>query len=118
MARLARSPHRIAIHEAGHAVMVHLCGRRLGAASAIGHGEILGELEYRGFVSFPEHTLDDARARRKLEQEIMIALAGLASESLHPGPVNVAGGATDLQRALDFALAAIADPDEATAYVN
>lgn len=113
-----RSPHRIAIHEAGHAVMAHLFGRQLGAMTAVPHGEILGQLEYRGFTEFPAGSLDDARTRRKLEAEIMIAMAGLAAEDLHPGPVDRAGAVADLQRALEVALAAIADPEEATAFVN
>jgi len=118
MPRRKRSSQRIAIHEAGHAVMAYLCGRRIGAMSAVRHGEILGELEYRGFTSFPARPLDDARARRKLETEIMIALAGLAAEYLHRGPVDRRGAATDLQRALSIAQAATADPEEATAFVN
>lgn len=116
--RRKRSSQRIAIHEAGHAVMAYLCGRRLGAISAIPHGEILGELEYRGFTSFPARSLDDARARRKLETEIMIAMAGLAAEYVHPGPVDRPGAVADLQRALNIALATSADPEEATAFIN
>lgn len=98
--------------------MAYLCGRRLGAVSAVPHGEVLGQLEYRGFESFPARALDDARARRKLETEIMIAMGGLAAEYLHPGPVDRPGAVMDLQRALTIALAATADPDEATAFVN
>jgi len=115
---LKRSSYRIAIHEAGHAVMAYLCGRRVGAVSAVPHGEVRGQLEYRGFTSFPARWLDDARARRKLESEILIALAGLAAEYVHPGPVDHAGAAADLARALEIALAATADPEEATAFIN
>lgn len=98
--------------------MAYLSGRRLGAVSAIPHGHILGELAYRGFTAFPVRPLDDARTRTKLETEIMIALAGLAAEVLHPGSVDRPGAATDLQRALDLALVATAEPEEATAFVN
>jgi hypothetical protein len=118
MPRRKPSSHRIAIHEAGHAVMAFLCGRRLGSASTIRHGEILGQLEYGGMTVFPDHPLDDARARRKLEAEIMIALAGIIAEDLHPGPVDRGGAVTDLQRALAFALAATTDPEEATAFID
>jgi hypothetical protein len=98
--------------------MAYLCGRRVGAMSAVPTGEILGQLEYRGFTSFPVGTLDDARARRKLETEIMIAMAGLAAEHVHARPVDRPGAVADLQRALDIALAATEDPDEATAFGN
>ena len=98
--------------------MAYLCGRRIGAASAVPHGEILGQLEYGGVTSFPTRWLDDARARRKLENEILIALAGLAAEYVHPIRVDHAGAATDLARALEIALAAISDPEEATAFIN
>lgn len=98
--------------------MVYLCGRRLGAMTSIPHGEVLGQLEYRGFTSFAVGALDDARARRKLEIEIMIAMAGLAAEYLHAGPVNRPGAVADLQRALNIGLAAIPDPEEATAFIN
>lgn len=106
------------MHEAGHAVMAHLCRRRVGAASAVPHGEVLGQLEYGGFTTFPAGWLDDARARRKLENEIMIALAGLAAEYVVPIAVDHAGAAADLARALGIALAAISDPEEATAFIN
>ncbi len=98
--------------------MAYLCRRRVGKASAVPHGEILGHLEYGGFTSFPTGWLDDARARRKLEAEIMIALAGLAAEYVQPGVVDHAGAAADLARALEIALPATSDPEEATAYVN
>lgn len=113
-----RAAYRIAIHESGHAVMAYLCGRRVGAMSAVPHGEILGQLEYRGFESFPARSLDDARGRRKLETEIMIAMAGLAAEYVHAGPVNRPGAVADLQRALNIALTATTDPEEATAFIN
>lgn len=109
---------RIAIHEAGHAVMAYLCRRRVGAVSAVPHGEVLGQLEYGGFTRFPMSWLDDARARRKLENEIMIALAGLAAEYVQPGIVDHAGAAADLARALEIAMPATSGPEEATAFIN
>ncbi|HTR54197.1 MAG TPA: hypothetical protein VMJ10_26070, partial [Kofleriaceae bacterium] len=109
---------RIAVHEAGHAVMAYLCRRRVGGASAVPHGGILGQLEYGGVTTFPTSWLEDARARRKLENEIMIALAGLAAEYVQPGIVDHAGAAADLARALEIALPAISDPEEATAFIN
>lgn len=48
----------------------------------------------------------------------MIALAGLAAEYVQPLPVDQAGAAADLARALGIALAAITDPEEATAFIN
>jgi hypothetical protein len=86
--------------------------------TSVPHGEILGQLEYRGFTVFTADALDDARARRKLETEIMIAMAGLAAEYVHAGPVNRPGAVADLQRALNIALTATADPEEATAFIN
>jgi len=116
--RRKRLAHRTAIHEAGHAVMAYLSGRRIGAMSATPTGEILGQLEYRGFTWFPARALDDVRARRKVETEIMIAMAGLAAEHVHSRPVNLAGAVVDVQRALNIALAATEDAEEATAFVN
>ena len=116
--RHGRLPSRIAVHEAGHAVMAYLCRRRVGAASTVPHHGVLGQLEYRGFTEFPSGWLEDARARRKLENEIMIALAGLAAEYVQPGIVDHAGAAADLARALEIALAAASDPEEATAFIN
>jgi Peptidase family M41 len=130
MMRRKRASRSIAIHEAGHAVMAYLCGRRLGTISVVPHGEILGQLDYRGFTGFPAHALADARARRKLESEIMIALAGVAAEQLRRSPIDPrsrgnsprgiirAGAVADLQRALDLAVTVIADLEEATAFVN
>ncbi len=86
--------------------------------SAVPYGDVLGELQYRGFVSFPAGALEDARTRRKLEAEIMIALAGLVAEMVHTPRVDRAGAAADLQRAMQVALEAIVDPEEATAFVN
>ena len=113
-----RSVHRIAIHEAGHAVMAYLCGRRIGAASALPRRGSLGHLEYGGLTSYPVGWLEDARTRRKLEDEIMIALAGLAAEYVQPGVIDHAGAAADLARALEIALPAAGNPEEATAFIN
>jgi hypothetical protein len=98
--------------------MAYLCRRRVGNVSTVPHGGVLGELEYRGFTSYPAGWLDNARARRRLENEIMIALAGLAAEYVHPVAVDHAGAAADLARALEIALPATSDPEEATAYIN
>jgi len=98
--------------------MAYLCRRRIGGMSAVPRGEILGQVEYRGFTAYPASWLEDARARRKLENEIMISLAGLAAEYVQPRIVDHAGAATDLVRALEIALPAITDPEEATAFIN
>jgi hypothetical protein len=98
--------------------MAYLAGRRVRGLSAVAHGDVLGEVQYRGFVSFPAGALDDARTRRKLEGEIMIALAGLVAEMVHTPRVDRAGAPPDLQRAMQVAFEAIADPEEATAFVN
>jgi len=98
--------------------MAYLCGRRIGTVSTVPHGEVLGQLEYGGFTTFPASWLEDARARRKLESEIMIALAGLAAEDVQPGIVEHAGAEADVARALEIALPATSDPEEATAFIN
>jgi len=98
--------------------MAYLAGRRLRGLSGVAREEILGHLEYRGFISFPTHALDDARTRRKGEAEIMIALAGLSAEHLYAKRVDLAGAEPDLQRALEIALVATGNRQEATAYLN
>lgn len=80
---------RIALHEAGHAVVAHRLGRRVVAASIVPDGAIAGRVT----------TVEPALASRgAVDAAILIALAGRATEAmLASGPT--AGACGDLARA-------------------
>lgn len=79
----------VAYHEAGHAVMTWLCGEEISRAS------IQGTTSGIGGVVFGADGGSVFQTKKYLENRIMIAFAGRASEELKFGPDNVTTGASN-----------------------
>ncbi len=87
---------RIATHEAGHAVVAWLLGRRMEVASVLKRGESLG------LVAHADSEERFVRTRSELLALIRIAMAGIVAEELFLGePSN--GAASDLASATSLA---------------
>lgn len=80
-----------AYHEAGHAVVAMSLGRPVLKVSILPKQDFLGVCHFAKGVFRP--------SRDWLEQEVLIALAGMASESAHLGHADRAGAARDLRYA-------------------
>ena len=78
-----------AYHEAGHAVAAMILGRPVESVSIEPNRQFLGFCRFQKGVFRP--------SKDWLEQEILISLAGLASEAMHSGEYAWGGAARDLQ---------------------
>jgi ATP-dependent Zn protease len=76
-----------AYHEAGHAVVALMLGRPIQRVSILPNRELLGECELGKGVFRPSEDW--------LENEILIALAGIAAEARHTGNYAWGGAARD-----------------------
>ena len=79
----------VAYHEAGHAVMTWLCGEEISRAS------IQGTTSGVGGVVFGADGGSVFQTKKQLENRIMIAFAGRASEEIKFGPDNITTGASN-----------------------
>ncbi len=83
---------RIAVHEAGHAMVAELVGRRVTVASILRRADALGLVAHDDGREVNVHTPSDARAL------MHVALAGMVSEELEFGEAS-SGIASDLSAA-------------------
>jgi ATP-dependent Zn protease len=80
-----------AYHEAGHAVIAMALGRPVRAVSILPNGDFLGTCHFHKGVFRP--------SKDWLEQEILIAVAGVAAEAIHTGEHAWEGATRDFQYA-------------------
>ena len=88
--------HRIAVHEAGHALLAELCGRRVNVASILRRSDALGLVSH---VDSEERHLYTPQQAMKL---IHIALGGMVAEELEFGEAS-SGISSDLAAATTIA---------------
>ena len=88
--------HRIAVHEAGHALLAELCGRRVNVASILRRSDALGLVSH---VDSEERHLFTPQQAMKL---IHIALGGMVAEELEFGEAS-SGISSDLAAATTIA---------------
>ena len=88
--------HRIATHEAAHALVAELVGRHVTVASILKRSDALGLVAHRDGREHHVHTPSEARA------VLQVALAGSAAEQLELGEAS-SGVAADLAEATTVA---------------
>jgi cell division protease FtsH len=87
---------RVAVHEAGHAVVAELLGRPVELITVLRHGEALGLVAHRDEEERSLQTYTEARSL------VTVAMAGLAAEELRYGEAS-SGVAGDLEAATRLA---------------
>jgi hypothetical protein len=108
-----------AYHEAGHAVAAHALGRAFTRVSIEPIGDTLGRCSFRppGEWFRPDERLDGA-TRRRLEERIMISLAGPEAEARFTGVHDEEAAEEDVERAFAHACFMTGDEAEAWAYLD
>lgn len=108
-----------AFHEAGHAVVAHALGRAFTRVSVIAEGDTLGRCSFRrpGPWFRPDERVDGA-TRRRLEERIMISLAGPEAEAMVSGEYDGEAAEEDVARAFRDATFATGCEEEAWAYLG
>lgn len=116
---IARIRAATAYHEAGHAVAAYVLRRAFTRVSIEADESTLGRCSFRppGEWFRPDLKVDWA-TRRRLEERMMISLAGPEVEASFTGTYDPAAAQEDLDRAIDHACFMTGDEIEASAYVE
>jgi hypothetical protein len=107
-----------AYHEAGHAVVAFEVGRGVQLVTIIPEGDAEGRVRKYRLRGFHPDYETDGRTTRRLEQEIMISLAGGLAEARYKGHRRRLGDEKDLSHALDMASYVTGEPEECEAYIH
>jgi hypothetical protein len=117
----ARAPslERVAFHEAGHAVVAHLLRRKLTRVSIVPSEEFLGFVGTGPLGTSFDPELDmNGRARRVIEREAQIFLAGNAAESVLVGHQVRHGMHHDFEQVVQYLSYVTGTPEEGSAYAD
>ncbi|MFN2489427.1 MAG: hypothetical protein ABR529_06775 [Actinomycetota bacterium] len=108
-----------AYHEAGHAVCAYMLGRAFTRVSIRADDSTLGRCSFRppGEWFRPDLKVDGS-TRRRLEERIMISLAGPEAEARFTSHFDAESAQEDLDRAIDHACFMTGDEAEASAYIE
>ena len=71
-----------AYHEAGHAVMAHLCGQIVTTVEIVGDEEHTGSVSCLRFLEEPRWGLDKHMPSAAIEARILCLVAGIAAENI------------------------------------
>ena len=110
---------RTAYHEAGHAVMGFLVGRRFRLVTIEPGEDSLGHVMFEKFSKGfqPGHN-SGLRTRAQIENGVMAALAGPTAEHLYSGRRNNRGASDDHHYAVDLATYEVSEDKELEAYIR
>jgi hypothetical protein len=111
-----------AYHEAGHAVVAHVLGRRFGGVTAVAEASALGRCRYaeeRNFDPDLPGMYSGPQVQRVLENQIVGYLAGPIAQGILTGEKSwrETSGRGDVARAVDLAMYVTGDIGEAEAYL-
>jgi hypothetical protein len=107
-----------AYHEAGHAVVSFGVGRGVRRVTIIPDGDSLGHITNHGLPAFHPDYKTDGATRRRVEQCVMISLAGAIAEARFKGHRRRLGDGADLAQVFDLASYMVGETEELNAYVR
>lgn len=93
-----------AYHEAGHAVMAHLCGQIVTAVDVLGDEDLSGSVCSLRFQDEPRWGVDDNIPSVGYEARILCLVAGVAAEAVVTGQRTLREADDDLDEAVRLAL--------------
>ena len=97
MAKLTKL-ERVAYHEAGHAVIAHVCGSRVKRATIKPEGDCLGRVIHSFPLGGDPESEMTAGMVDKIERRILFLFAGQSAEQQAAGRYNWVGGSRFSQR--------------------
>ncbi len=104
-----RSLRLTAYHEAGHAVMAQLCGRRVTEVEIIGDEEHSGTVQWRRFAE--EHPAEDDAGipTAPIERRLLCVAAGMVAEAMISGKNSWNESSDELDEAVRLAMRVVGD---------
>lgn len=100
-----------AYHEAGHAVMAHLCGQIVTTVEIVGDEEHMGSVSSLRFLEEPRWGVDEHMPSAAVEARILCLVAGIAAESIINGETSWREPEDDLDEAVRLALRVVRSCD-------
>ena len=108
-----------AYHEAGHAVMAHLCGQHLTQVEIIGDEEHSGSVSSLRLRDEPEMGEEGLGLRTAaIEARILCVCAGMVSEQMVSGSRHWDEGSEDVDEAVRLAMRVVGDCERVMVYLE
>ncbi len=101
-----------AYHEAGHAVMAHLCGQIVTTVEIVGDEEHTGSVSSLRFLEEPRWGLDEQMPSAAIEARILCLVAGIAAENIVTGDNSWREPEDDLDEAVRLGLRVVRSCDQ------
>jgi len=100
-----------AYHEAGHAVMAHLCGQIVTKVEIVGDEEHTGSVSCLRFLEEPRWGIDKYMPSAAIEARILCLIAGIAAENIVTGDKSWREPDDDLDEAVRLGLRVVRSCD-------
>ena len=112
-------PRRLtAYHEAGHAVMAQLCGRRLTEVEIVGDEDHSGSVQSLRFADEHGSVHDPALPTAPIERRLLCTAAGMVAENLATGRQEWDESCEDLDAAVHLAMKVVGDCERVVPYLE
>jgi len=109
---------KTAYHEAGHAVMAHLCGQIVMRVEVCGDAEHSGSVSSLRFRGQPRWAANSCLPSASYEARILCLVAGLAAETIATGRTTWKETDDDLNEAVRLALRIVGSCDRVLAFLE
>ena len=101
-----------AYHEAGHALMVELCGQQITGVEIVGDAEHAGSTEALRFHADPDEGASPRASSEDIESRLRCVLAGVVAESMVSGRPRWDDTSGDLDVAVRLAMKLVDDCED------
>lgn len=107
-----------AYHEAGHAVMAHLCGQIVTRVEIVGDDEHTGSVSCIRFLEEPRWGMDENIPSAAIEARILCLVAGIAAENIFTEDLSWREQEGDLDEAVRLALRIVGSCDRVLPFLQ
>jgi hypothetical protein len=116
--RMIEAERLTAYHEAGHAVMAHLCGQQITEVEIVGDADRAGSVHSLSFPTDPAESDDPGAEREAIEKRLKCILAGTVAESMTSGRHGWDEACEDLDLAVRLAMPLVDDCEDVLPFLE
>lgn len=107
-----------AYHEAGHALMAHLCGQQITEVEIVGDADHAGSVQSLSFPADPHDQANAEAERDAIERRLKCVLAGTVAEAIVMGRSGWDESCEDLDIAVRLAMPLVDDCEDVLPYLE
>ena len=107
-----------AYHEAGHALMAHLCGQQITEVEIVGDDDHAGSVQSLSFPVDPHDEEEAGRERDAVERRLKCVLAGTVAEAIVTGRSGWDESCEDLDIAVRLAMPLVDDCEDVVPFLE